>query len=49
MKDRVADAIWRMLAGSGVRRCYGIAGDALNPVPDALRRNSRVDFVHVRR
>jgi pyruvate dehydrogenase (quinone) len=31
-----------------VRRCYGIVGDALNPVIDALRRNGSVDFVHVR-
>ena len=44
----VADATWEMLAGAGVRRCYGIVGDALNPVIDALRRNGRVDFVHVR-
>lgn len=44
----VADAMWEMLAGAGVRRCYGIVGDALNPVIDALRRNGQVDFVHVR-
>src|SRR3989440_5823279 len=44
----VADAMWDMLAGAGVRRCYGIVGDALNPVIDALRRNPRGDFVHVR-
>ena len=31
-----------------MRRCYGIVGDALNPVIDALRRNGSVDFVHVR-
>jgi pyruvate dehydrogenase (quinone) len=31
-----------------VRRCYGIVGDALNPVVDAMRRNGQVDFVHVR-
>jgi pyruvate dehydrogenase (quinone) len=37
-----------MLASAGVQRCYGIVGDALNPVIDALRRNGSVDFVHVR-
>jgi pyruvate dehydrogenase (quinone) len=37
-----------MLVAAGVRRCYGIVGDALNPVIDALRRNGSVDFVHVR-
>jgi pyruvate dehydrogenase (quinone) len=44
----VAEALWEMLASAGVRRCYGIVGDALNPVIDALRRNGSVDFVHVR-
>ena len=37
-----------MLVSAGVKRCYGIVGDALNPVIDALRRNGNVDFVHVR-
>jgi thiamine pyrophosphate-dependent acetolactate synthase large subunit-like protein len=31
-----------------VKRCYGIVGDALNPVIDALHRNGKVEFVHVR-
>jgi pyruvate dehydrogenase (quinone) len=37
-----------MLASAGVKRCYGIVGDARNPVIDALRRNGNVEFVHVR-
>src|SRR2546421_6988803 len=37
-----------MLANAGVKRCYGIVGDALNPFIDALRRNGRIDFIHVR-
>jgi len=44
----VADVLWEMLQKAGVKRCYGIVGDALNPVIDALRRNGNVDFVHVR-
>jgi pyruvate dehydrogenase (quinone) len=48
MSRSVADALWSMLAGAGVKRCYGIVGDALNPVIDALRRNGRVEFIHVR-
>jgi pyruvate dehydrogenase (quinone) len=40
--------MWEMLQKAGVKRCYGIVGDALNPVIDALRRNGNVDFVHVR-
>ena len=37
-----------MLAKAGVKRCYGIVGDALNPVIDALRRNGKIEFIHVR-
>src|SRR5580698_9337384 len=48
MARTVADVLWEMLVNAGVKRCYGIVGDALNPVIDALRRNGNVDFVHVR-
>src|SRR5580698_2557107 len=48
MAKTVAEGLWEMLAAAGVRRCYGIVEDALNPVIDALRRNGSVDFVHVR-
>jgi pyruvate dehydrogenase (quinone) len=44
----VADATWTMLADSGVKRCYGIIGDALNPVIDALHRGGKVEFILVR-
>src|SRR5262245_3674373 len=40
--------LWEMLVNAGAKRWYGIVGDALNPVIDALRRNGNVDFVHVR-
>jgi pyruvate dehydrogenase (quinone) len=48
MSGNVADLLWEMLANAGVKRCYGIVGDALNPVIDGLRRNGRVEFIHVR-
>jgi pyruvate dehydrogenase (quinone) len=48
MAQKVADVLWEMLVSTGIKRCYGIVGDALNPVIDALRRNGGVDFVHVR-
>jgi pyruvate dehydrogenase (quinone) len=48
MSRKVADVLWEMLANAGVKRCYGIVGDALNPVIDGLRRNGRIDFIHVR-
>src|SRR6202035_4209633 len=48
MAQKVADVMWSMLAKAGVKRCYGIVGDALNPVIDALRRNGEIEFIHVR-
>jgi pyruvate dehydrogenase (quinone) len=48
MARRVGDVLWDMLAKAGVERCYGIVGDALNPAIDALRRDGRVEFIHVR-
>jgi pyruvate dehydrogenase (quinone) len=48
MERRVADVMWEMLAEAGVKRCYGIVGDAPNPVIDALRRNGEIEFIHVR-
>src|SRR6202451_4165689 len=48
MSRNVADLLWEMLEKAGVKRCYGIVGDALNPVIDGLRRNGNVEFVHVR-
>ena len=48
MSQNVADVMWEMLEKAGVKRCYGIVGDALNPVIDALRRNGNIEFIHVR-
>lgn len=48
MSTNVADAMWSMLSDAGVKRCYGIVGDALNPTIDALRRNGKIEFIHVR-
>ncbi len=48
MAKKVADVMWEMLEKAGVKRCYGIVGDALNPVIDALHRNGKIEFIHVR-
>ncbi len=48
MSHKVADLLWEMLANAGVKRCYGIVGDALNPIIDGLRRNGKIEFIHVR-
>src|SRR6202049_4182859 len=48
MPHRVADELVRRLAEAGVERIYGVVGDSLNPVTDALRLNSKVEWIHVR-
>lgn len=48
MKRTVSDELWTMLSQAGVARCYGIVGDALNPVFEALERHPEIEFVHVR-
>src|SRR5690348_12110526 len=48
MANRIADELVNRLADAGVERLYGIVGDSLNPVTDALRLNSKVKFIHVR-
>ncbi|MGV9678678.1 pyruvate dehydrogenase [Nocardia sp. NPDC003482] len=44
----IADQLVRMLVRAGVRRVYGVVGDSLNPIVDAIRRTEGIDWVHVR-
>lgn len=46
-KQKVADIIIETLAEAGVQRCYGIVGDTLNHITDAIRR-SDIEWVHMR-
>src|SRR4051812_40726409 len=46
-KQTVADQLVEVLVQAGVRRIYGIVGDSLNPLSDAIRRNDDIDWVHV--
>lgn len=44
----VASMLVKALADHGVSTIWGVVGDALNPVTDALRRESRITWVGVR-
>jgi pyruvate dehydrogenase (quinone) len=48
MSRTVADMLVDTLASAGVKRIYGIVGDSLNPVTDAIRRDGRIQWIHVR-
>jgi pyruvate dehydrogenase (quinone) len=45
---RVADALVETAVRAGVERVYGVIGDSLNPIGDAIRRNGKLRWVHVR-
>jgi glyoxylate carboligase len=46
--QRVADLIVDVLYSAGVRRIYGIVGDSLNGITDAVRRRGDIEWVHTR-
>ena len=48
MIQTVADVIIDTLVEAGATRCYGVPGDTLNHVTDAIRRSGKIRFVHVR-
>ena len=47
-KKKVANLIVDTLAAAGVERVYGVAGDSLNGITDAIRRQKQIRWVHVR-
>jgi pyruvate dehydrogenase (quinone) len=44
----VCECIVDVLARNGVKRVYGVAGDALNPFTDAIRRDGRIAWIGVK-
>lgn len=43
----VAEQLVQVLRQAGVSRIYGLVGDSLNPVVDAVRRADGIEWVHV--
>src|SRR5262245_10939159 len=48
MAQRVADQFAEILVAAGVKRIYGIVGDSLNGLTDALRGQGKIEWIHVR-
>src|SRR5580704_2625567 len=44
----VAEGLVATLAAAGVKRIYGIVGDSLNGITDAMRRQKTIEWIHVR-
>jgi len=48
MSRTVAEQLVETLAQAGVQRLYGLVGDSLNPITDALHRSGKIEWIHVR-
>src|ERR1700720_3644503 len=48
MAKTVADQFAEILAAAGVKRIYGIVGDSLNGLTDAIRRQGKIEWKHMR-
>jgi pyruvate dehydrogenase (quinone) len=46
--QRVADQFAEILVAAGVKRIYGIVVDSLNGLTDSLRRQGKIEWIHVR-
>src|ERR1700732_5188711 len=47
-KKKVAELLVDVLAEAGVQRIYGVSGDSLNGITDAIRANGKIQWIHVR-
>jgi pyruvate dehydrogenase (quinone) len=48
MSKTVADQFVDVLIAAGVKRVYGVVGDSLNGLTDAMRRSGKIEWIHVR-
>lgn len=48
MAKKVADQLIETLASVGVERIYAVTGDSLNEVNEAVRKNDKIKWIHVR-
>lgn len=46
--QKLADALVTTLVTSGVKRIYGLIGDSLNPIGEAVRINGNIEWIPVR-
>jgi pyruvate dehydrogenase (quinone) len=45
---KVSEVFIATLAEAGVKRVYGVTGDSLNGITDAIRRNQKIEWMHMR-
>ena len=47
MAQMVADVLVGVLEQIGVRQIFGLIGDSLNPLGDAVRRSKKIEWIGV--
>ena len=47
-KPNIADLLVAAIKQAGVKRVYGIAGDSLNALTESIRKDTDIDWIHVR-
>ena len=45
---KAAEVLVEMLVAAGVQRVFGLVGDSLNGITEAIRKNERIQWIHVR-
>src|ERR1035438_8214409 len=48
MAKTVSEVFVEALIAAGVQRVYGVVGDSLNGLTDAIRKSTQIDWLHVR-
>jgi pyruvate dehydrogenase (quinone) len=48
MAKKIAELLVEVLADAGVQQIYGVSGDSLNGITDAIRVNKKIQWIHVR-
>ena len=48
MSKTASEYLVEALEKTGVKRVYGVVGDSLNGITDALRRKKSIDWIHMR-
>jgi pyruvate dehydrogenase (quinone) len=48
MAKNVAEIFVETLVVAGVKRVYGVVGDSLNGLTEAIRKSKKIEWIHVR-
>jgi pyruvate dehydrogenase (quinone) len=47
-QKRIAEVLVETLIAAGVKRIYGVVGDSLNAILEAIGKRKEIEWIHVR-